>query len=134
MSPHSVKTKVGPNFYCRSLDSGNQLRQEEGCTCGKSSNHNGLRSRTPGPRASEAALDIAKPAQGGQSDYHRPGERDPGAVQEQIRRQGDETSGDVRNGNRQGTLQSTLGIRLLQAKLEAHHEVHPLLRLAGEGL
>src|SRR5271157_2541295 len=137
MSPHSVKKKVRTNFrvsYCRNFSSGNQLRQQEGRARGKSSNHNGLRSRTPGPRASEAALDIAKPAQGGQSDYHRPGERDPGAVQEQIRPQRDETSADARNGNRQGTLQSTLGIRLLQAKLEAHHEVHPLLRLAGEGL
>src|SRR5271157_1697948 len=102
MSPHSVKKKVRTIFasvIVPSFDSGNQLRQQEGRTCGKSSNNNGLRGRTPGPRASEAALDITKPAQGGQSDYHRPRERDPGAVQEQVRPQRDETSTDVRNRN-----------------------------------
>ena len=92
--------------------SGDGFSDEEGGSGSKSPNNDGLQGGTAWFGTREAAFDIAKNAQSYQGYGSGPGQSRPGAVQNHIREEGYEASGDVGAGNRYGALEGPFGVWL----------------------
>src|SRR3974390_1951772 len=94
--------------FCSRSGSGNRFGDEEGGSGCKSSNYNSLQGGAAWLGAGKATLDVAENSQGEQSDYGRPYQSLPRAVENHVGRQGDEASGDVGACYGQGTLKGAL--------------------------
>src|SRR5262249_37669401 len=67
----------------------------------------------------------------GERDRNRQGARN--AAQQKIWRKWKKTAGDIGAADRHGAFEFAARLRLLQAELEAHHEIDPAFRIAGNG-
>ena len=106
---------------------------------GQAPDQRGLQSAARRTRAGKAALD--------ESEYQQRQQRQPDRIKKSgndtcmsdercndVRRERNQATGDVRRGDGQGAHQCSSWIRFLQAEFEAHHEVNPFSRMLRERL
>src|SRR5437879_12004892 len=98
-----------------------------------------LQSAARRTRASKAALDESENEQSQQRQTNgiKKGGSDTRMGDERaddVRRERDQATGDIRRGDGQGANQRSFWIRSFQAEFEAHHEVNPFSRMLGERL